>query len=64
MPIHKPIHPIFNNRWSPAIEFVTDSLHFMLFGVAGVVLSVLYDCMVRFLKERIYGRVMLIYNTS
>ncbi|MCE2402387.1 hypothetical protein J4G08_16080 [Candidatus Poribacteria bacterium] len=44
---HKPIHPIFNNRWSPVIEFATDSLLFMLFGIAGVVLSVLSDCVVK-----------------
>lgn len=52
MPQHKPVHPIFNNRWRPAIGFIAGILFCMLWNFAT-------DTWRGFFDGTIYGKVVM-----
>ena len=52
MPIHKPIHPIFNNRWSPLFEWIAALLICMFLNVAANIWR-------GFFEGTIYGKVFI-----
>ena len=52
MPKHKPIHPIFNNRWSPFLEWIAALLILMFLNVAANIWR-------GFFEGTIYGKVFI-----
>ncbi len=52
MPKHKPVHPIFNNRWQPVIAFIAGILISHLWGAGA-------DVWRGFFEGTIYGKVFI-----
>ena len=51
MPTHKPVHPIFNNRWQPVLGFIAGILISHLCGIAANIWRGYFD-------GTIYGKVV------
>ena len=59
MPKHKPVDPIYNNRWKPIIDFLGDTLLGIVAGVGDLIFDSVFDCVEELMKGPVNAKIVI-----